>query len=435
MTGIDIVKVSRFERNIGNLRFLKKLFSDKEITFFNNRTNKAESMAGAFAAKEAFSKAIGTGIRNFSLNQISIMHTESGMPYFEFDEKLKKFLDDMGFTGFNVTISHEKEFAVASVTAYKYEFNEKHAAYIDVVSRFNDTTKENIITPDKISKIISNRKADMHKGDAGRILIIAGSKGLTGAAILASKACLKSGGGLITLACAESLNPIFEASLFEVMTIPLEDNDGVLSFKNYKILLEKANLCDAVLIGPGLSVCDETEKIVTNLIKDCKKTLIIDADGINIISKNINILSEHTQNIIITPHIGEFSRLTGIETDKILSNTQKYAEEFATKYNLCLVLKSHKTVVTMPHSDGLISTFNILGNPGMATGGTGDVLAGVITSFAAQFKDIYNSALAGVYIHSLAADMASCIKGEYGLTPTDITEFIPYAIKYSIGGI
>ena len=434
MIGTDIVKISRFEKNIGNERLLKKLFSDKEITFFNNSSNCINSMAGAYAAKEAFSKAIGTGFSGFLPNRISVLHKESGMPYFEFDKELKAMLQKNGYCNFDLSISHEEEYAIAVVRAYNNN-GEKHIAYKNAVEKFNKTDVNNIITPEYVKNIITKRKTDMHKGDAGRILIIAGSKGLTGAAILASRACLKSGGGLITLACSQSLNSIFEASVFEVMTMPVNDNDGVLAFDDYDKILKKANECDAVLIGPGLTVCEDTTKLLLSLIKDVKKPLVIDADGINILSQNINILNGHKQDIIITPHIGEFSRLTGIKTEDILKNTHLYAQEVATKYNLCVVLKSHNTVVAMPKNLNLPILTNTLGNPGMATGGTGDVLSGVIASFTAQFKNTYQSATAGVYIHSLSADMASFTLGEYGLTPSDIVEHLPYAIKYSIGGI
>ena len=144
---------------------------------------------------------------------------------------------------------------------------------------------------------------------------------------------------------------------------------------------------------------------------------------------NIDILNKRKAQVIVTPHPGEFSRLTGYTTEQILSDTEGCAREFSLKWGIITVLKSHRTVVAFPDGRTFV---NILGNPGMATGGSGDVLSGVIASFAAQGFGAENAALAGVYIHSLAADMAVTEKGEYGLIPSDVAEYLPYAVKYSL---
>jgi NAD(P)H-hydrate epimerase len=286
-----------------------------------------------------------------------------------------------------------------------------------------------IISPSLIKKILPKRDAHIHKGDCGRLFVLAGSKGLTGAAIMASKSALRCGAGLITLGCPESLNNIFECSLTEVMTLPLDDDSGVLNCNDINIITARAAASDCTLSGPGLTCSDCTKQITEQLVQSCTKPLVLDADSINALSKNINILNNRKCDIILTPHIGEFSRLTGLDSKQILASPAVYAKEFATKHRLTLVLKSHRTVVATP--DGRVYT-NILGNPGMATGGTGDVLAGSIAAFAAQGMSCENAALSGVYIHSLAADMAAEEFGEYGLTPEDIINTLPYAIKFSL---
>ena len=213
----------------------------------------------------------------------------------------------------------------------------------------------------------------------------------------------------------------------EVMTKPLKSKDGLITKDDcHKILceIENADLC---LIGPGLGRSAELTHIIRSVVGSESTTpLVIDADGLNAISEDTSILENHKMPIILTPHIGEFSRLTGVSCEEILREPKKYALEFAKKFNVVLVLKSHKTLVA--EASGAIYE-NVLGNPGMATGGTGDVLAGAVASFAAQGKSPLEAALTGVYVHSYSADIASFKTGEYSLTPSDIIEHLPLAIK------
>ena len=420
--GIDIVDISRIEK-IDKEKFSGKILSDIEL----KNTYKTENLAGIFAAKEAFSKAMGTGLLGFGFKDISVMHNPQGKPYLDFSSKLEKIMEQKGVMSTELSISHEKGYAVAVVNL---TIDNKSYLYEKAIKKLKDTP-ENAITPDIIKGILKKREKDIHKGDCGRLLIIAGSIGLTGAAIMSSVSSLRCGAGLITLVCPKSLNHIFEAAIPEVMTMPVDDTDGIINKNEIDKIIDKAKKSDCVLFGPGLGANDNISEILKELISNCKN-IVIDADGINVLSKNIDILKEHKCNIVITPHIGEFSRLTNLETKEILKNTAEYAKEFAAKHNICVILKSHKTVVAMP--DGKIYE-NHLGNPGMATGGTGDVLSGATASFFAQGYDIEKCSLLGVYIHSLAADMAAFVTGEYGLIPSDIISYIPFAIKNSIGEV
>lgn len=422
--GIDIVQIERIRKAMENPHFAEKILTPEEICSGTSRS--IQSTAASFAAKEAFSKALGTGLRGFGFGDISVLHEPSGKPYLKFSQKLENILSSMGISDCNLSLSHEKDYAIATVIL---ECCREFRLYNKAINRFTDCDMDNIISPSLIENIIPKRQADIHKGDCGRLFLLAGSKGLTGAAIMASKSALRCGAGLITLGCPQSLNHIFECSLTEVMTLPLEDDDGVLNTKNRDIICERAGISDCTLAGPGLTCCDATVEITKSLIQSCTKTLVLDADSINALAKNINILNNRKCDIILTPHIGEFSRLTGLCSTEILANPGKYAKEFAQEHHLTLVLKSHRTVVATPEGD--VYT-NILGNPGMATGGTGDVLAGSIAAFAAQGMNCTDAALAGVYIHSLAADMAAEHLGEYGLTPEDIINTLPYAIKFSL---
>lgn len=424
-TGTDIAKISRFEKMTEN-DIPKRIFSDDEAKYILSKKNAAQTAAGIFAAKEAFLKAIGTGMSDFCLNEITIIHTPLGAPEICLLKNAYEFYKNNFFGNITLSISHDGEYAVATVLI---ETDKNFDLYKKAVAIY-DNCMDDCITPSFVHPNLPKRSSDIHKGNCGRLYASAGSKGLTGAAIMACNSALRCGAGLITLGCCESLNSIFETTLCEVMTKPLPDNDGILSANNADTIAKEAEKADVCLIGPGIGRDKSIIRIVRKIFENENTYAVADADALYALSKNINILKNHKAKLILTPHIGEFSALTNIPTEKILANTKALAKEFAEKYNVTLVLKSHRTVVASPDGRCLV---NITGNPGMATGGTGDVLAGAISSFAAQGMDPFNAACTGVYIHSLAADMAAYEKGEYSLIPSDIINYLPYAIKFSTG--
>lgn len=299
--------------------------------------------------------------------------------------------------------------------------------YLKALKAFENTDAKNPINHKLIKDTIKKRKKEVHKGNCGRLLICAGSTGLTGAACLASEAALRGGAGLVTLCCAEKLNSIFEIKLTEAMTMPVKSKEGTISARAFGFINEKLQKSDALLYGPGLSTAKDIKKLLKKIIKNTSVPMVIDADGINVLSENTKILRMAKSPVILTPHIGEFSRLTGYDTEYIIKNKEKTAMEFAKKYGVILILKSHNTIVT----DGNYVYENVLGNPGMAVGGSGDVLAGLTAAFLAEGNSPLASALGGVYFHSLAGDMASFETGEYSLLPSDIIRYISYAIKSS----
>ena len=271
------------------------------------------------------------------------------------------------------------------------------------------------------------RREDSHKGDFGHVLVIAGSAGYTGAAYLASQAAIRSGSGLVTLAVPESLHAIMARKLTEVMVKPMPETKGrSLSLKAGKELLRFSEKCNSFAIGPGLSQNKETAKLVRSLVAKLDGPIVLDADGINAFCGRASELKKARGALILTPHPGELSRLTGKGVGEIQKNRKDIACEVAGKYNIVLVLKGRDTVVAGP--DGKLYV-NKTGNPGMASGGVGDILTGIIAAFLAQGVLEFNAAALGVYFHGLAGDRALKDKGPLGLIATDLLDKLPEILK------
>jgi len=281
----------------------------------------------------------------------------------------------------------------------------------------------NYIDITQAKNLLPKNSIYQHKGDCGRVMICGGSIGMTGAVCMAASAALRTGSGLVTVAVPKSLNSIYEIKLTEVMSLPIDDSDGQFVPSSFVKALEFSESCDAVAIGPGGG--KNFRYVTESFIHGCGKPMVIDADGLNSISCNTDILLNKKADIILTPHVGEMSRLTGKSTEYINHNRVSVAEEFAEKYSLTVVLKGHETVVT----NGEATFINTTGNDGMATGGAGDVLCGMILSFLGRQMTCFNSCLLGVYLHGLAGDIARNKFNAYSLTASDIISNIPEAIN------
>jgi NAD(P)H-hydrate epimerase len=276
-------------------------------------------------------------------------------------------------------------------------------------------------------EIIPKRKLNSHKGNYGHVLVVAGSVGLTGAAYLTSQASLLSGSGLVTLGIPKSLNVIMEAKLTEVMTKPLaETKQLTLSVDALKQIIEILPQTDALAIGPGLSRNPQTQKLVHKLLSVVTVPTVLDADGINALIGKLKVLSNLRAELIITPHPGELSRLLNVGTIAIQKDRKKVAKNFAKKYKVTIVLKGYRTIVADWQGNTYI---NNTGNPGLASGGCGDVLTGIIASFLGQGVRPFLAAKLAVYLHGLAADYATKEKGQISLIATDILDRLPQALR------
>jgi NAD(P)H-hydrate epimerase len=275
--------------------------------------------------------------------------------------------------------------------------------------------------------MISGREQGAHKGDFGHLMVIGGSPGKAGAAVMAARSALRVGSGLVSVATPNNLVPIIQTSIAEAMCIPsAESIEGTLGLGSEEELLKAAIGMSACAIGPGLSTHYETVQVVRNLIQRLTIPLIIDADGLNALASDVAILKRAKAPVILTPHPGEMARLLGISSTEVQQDRLARAAEFAMKYKVILVLKGAGTVVACP--DGRVF-INSTGNPGMATAGTGDALTGMIGGFLAQGYSPTQAACLGVYLHGLAGDLAAKEKGELGLIAGDLIEKIPDAIR------
>ena len=288
----------------------------------------------------------------------------------------------------------------------------------------SDDIHQTLIDDELALTLLPERPRDAHKGSCGKILAVAGSRGLTGAASLATMAALKAGAGLVTLATPESLNPIFETKLTEVMTAPLVETrmgvpGGDKALEQISDLSDKA---DVVLIGPGLGRAKETLSMVRKLVPMIDKPLVLDADGIYAFNDKLDELKECKQIPILTPHLGELAALLGKTVESLRKDLVTTVREAAQEYRAIFVAKCETTVVAYPNGEIFISP---LGNAGMATGGSGDVLSGAI---AGLIKLTPFAPLAGVYLQGTAGDLAFAERSE-GLIASDILERIPEAVK------
>lgn len=273
----------------------------------------------------------------------------------------------------------------------------------------------------QVLSILPDRKVDAHKGDFGKILLLCGSLGYTGAAALSAMGALRSGAGLVYLGVPECIYAIEAIKLNEAIVFPLPDEDGKLSgdalFKIRKMLPDM----DAVLFGPGLGKSETNFLVAKAILESFDKPVVVDADGINVLAGHMDIVRERKAPTIFTPHPGEFARIGGnIEADR-----QVAAEEFARDMGCILLLKGHNTVIT----DGSCTYINPTGNPGMAVGGSGDVLSGIIVSLLGQGISPLEAAACGAWLHGAAGDVCAKQIGQYGMLPTDMVEALPRLMK------
>lgn len=270
------------------------------------------------------------------------------------------------------------------------------------------------------------RVARSHKGDYGRVLVVGGSRGMAGAAALAGIAALRSGAGLVRVAVPEVVQATVAGFEPSYMTVGLPaDEEGRLCAEARPVLRAQLPWATAVAVGPGLGQSAAIGELVCDAYGSCQQPMVVDADGLNALAQRPDLLAPPAGPRVLTPHPGEFARLTGLSIAQVQHDRDGQAAHFAARWGVVVVLKGHGTCVT----DGERSFVNPTGNPGMATGGTGDVLTGVLAALLAQGMPPLAAARLGVYVHGLAGDLAAASLGEVSLVASDLLRYLPEAFR------
>lgn len=278
-----------------------------------------------------------------------------------------------------------------------------------------------ILDHQAVLSILPDRDENAHKGNFGQVLLLCGSRGYTGAAYLAAMGALRTGAGLVYLGVPESIYQIEAVKLNEAIVQPLPDRGGMLCREAIREIEARLPRMDAVLLGCGLGLSEDTEEIVCWAIQNVPCPLVLDADGITLAARHIDLLRGRAGTTILTPHAGEFARLGIPRTNDPMAN----AKTAATLLGCIMVLKGHRSCIT----DGEREYINPTGNPGMAVGGSGDVLAGMIVSLLGQHLDPLAAAACGCWLHGAAGDACARRLGQYGMLPTDMLEALPRLMK------
>jgi len=284
------------------------------------------------------------------------------------------------------------------------------------------------LNAEAVRPLVRPRDRQAHKGHFGHCLIVAGSTGKTGAAALAANSAVRAGSGLVTLGVPERLNPILEVKTTEAMTVPLPDG-GHGSLTPAALPAIQALLADkdSLAIGPGIGRLPESAALVRTLVETTEIPLVIDADGLNALAGDMGVLRRTTSaSIVITPHPGEMARLLGAPLPAAEAERIPLAREFSRAHGVHLILKGARTIIAAP--DGVVAV-NASGNPGMATGGMGDVLTGVVCSLLGQGYSTHEACCLGVFIHGRAGDLVAAAKGEIGMNAGDVQEMLPHAFN------
>lgn len=288
---------------------------------------------------------------------------------------------------------------------------------------------QKLITGRTIHRMIPKRRPDSHKGDTGHALVIAASPGKTGAAAMAATAALRVGAGLVTLAIPQNLNPQLETLVVEAMTLPLPDTpNGALAEAAFDAIAEASQDKRCIAIGPGLGTDSETQSLIHRVVQTSPLPIVIDADGLNSLVDHLDLLTQRQAATIITPHPGEMARLMGCTSRQVQADRVTAARELAKQHHIHVILKGARTVISDP--DGSV-WINPTGNPGMASGGMGDVLTGAVTGLLAQGCSPLNASVAAVYLHGLAADMLAA-DTPTGFLATEVMNALPHAVQNAL---
>lgn len=410
--GIDLVEIGRIEKSMKNPRFCGRVLGKEERALLARRGFPAESVAASFCAKEAFSKALGSGFRGFSPAEAELLRDGSGRPYLKLSGRA---LALSGGREYAVSVTHTARYAAAVVVSQ---------GVTSVSGRGNaGEAAEGGLSMRTVLEMLRPRDPESNKGDYGRLLCVCGSEGMAGAAAMSARAALRCGTGIVEVALPRSIYSIVAPQAPEAVFTLLDPlPEGGLSPACEESLGRALSKASACLVGCGLGTGAAAREEVERLIGASRVPLVVDADGINLVARNIDVLKTVSAPVVLTPHPGEMARLLGTSVSDVQAHRREFAARFAAEHRAVLVLKGAGTLVALP--DGRLFR-NPTGNAGMAKGGSGDVLAGMIASFAAQGIEPGLAAAGAVYLHGLAGDRCAERLSQTAMLPTDLIETLP----------
>ncbi|TMC63272.1 MAG: NAD(P)H-hydrate dehydratase [Chloroflexota bacterium] len=405
--GVDVAAIPRIaeaQKRFGN-RFLQKFLTAQEIDYCGGS---AERWAGRWAAKEAIGKAMPTGVPRPHMRDVEILPSEDGRPHVRVAPATTLTGRDI-----DVSIAHDGHFAVAV------------AVIPDLDSPPPPGEGQGGGLPDGFR--LPARPRDGHKGTFGTVVVLAGSQGYTGAAYLTSMGAARSGAGIVRLMVAQSIYPILAEKCTEVVVGPIpEISPGVVGHAALSAVLRGFTGAAAGIVGPGIGRDTSTRRLIEDLLRKVTVPLVLDADALNLLSEHRSILPKLSPDIVLTPHPAEFGRLANLETSAVQKDRRGIASRFAKSWNKVVVLKGAGTVIAAP--DGRI-TLNPIATPALASGGTGDVLAGLIGGLMAQKLPAFEAAVTGVHLHSLAGIDLEASMGQAGVLASDLLPQIPRVME------
>jgi NAD(P)H-hydrate epimerase len=400
-----IPRIAEAQKRFGD-RFLQKFLTAREIDYCGGS---AERWAGRWAAKEAIGKAMPTGVPRPRMIDVEILPSEDGRPHVRVAPATTLTGRDI-----DVSIAHDGHFAVAVAVIPDLYVPPARAGEAQGAG-----------LPDGFR--LPARPRDGHKGTFGTVVVLAGSQGYTGAAYLTSMGAARAGAGIVRLMVAQSIYPILAEKCTEVVVGPVpEISPGVVGHAALSAVLRGFTGAAAGIVGPGIGRDTSTRRLIEDLLPKVTVPLVLDADALNLLSEHRSILPKLAPEIVLTPHPAEFGRLANLETSAVQKDRRGIASRFAKTWNKVVVLKGAGTVIAAP--DGRI-TLNPIATPALASGGTGDVLAGLIGGLMAQKLPPFEAAVTGVHVHSIAGTDLEASIGQAGVLASDLLPQIPRVME------
>lgn len=405
--GIDLCAIGRI-RDMKNVdSFAQRILTDVEWAYWHQNGRRYETLAGFFAGKEAVGKALGAG-NTLGFKNISIDHRKGGSPFVVLYSSAAAMARQQGYQSFDISIAHDGEYAIAVAKGVQM-----------------DIIKDKYV--DELAQRLLKRDHKAHKGHYGKVGLIGGMCDMTGAIGMAAISAARTGSGVVHAIVPKKSQALVASQAREIITHGIEDGgSGAFIKAGIKDILAIIPDLDALAIGTGMGRAPEVIEVIEAIIEYYKKPIVLDADALNALVDHLDIITKKHQTIVITPHEMEMARLIGKDVKTVHNNRIQVAGDFAQKHRVIVLLKGPDSIIT---EDDMMYYFNPTGNPGMATGGSGDILTGIICSFLGQGYPPFIATRLGAYIHGLAGDLAAEKLGEDGMIASDIIANLPLVLK------